>query len=84
MASWVLVYSLSSQVADEHGLEVSGMLANATPEVNAPQAVATSNVRFVLFFPLVPVPCSPSGRALMRVLCQDDLAERLARLKALS
>jgi len=47
---------LIGQVADEHGLEVKGQLANATPETAAPQPVSTN----------------------------DDLADRLARLKALS
>jgi division protein CdvB (Snf7/Vps24/ESCRT-III family) len=41
------VDSLISQVADEHGLELSGQLA--TPQSAAPQPVAASSVCYPLF-----------------------------------
>jgi division protein CdvB (Snf7/Vps24/ESCRT-III family) len=77
------VDSLISQVADEHGLELSGQLA--TPQSAAPQPVAASSVCYPPF--VSSRTHAHTRRTLAHThlrLQQDDLQERLARLKALS
>lgn len=82
------VDSLISQVADEHGLELSGQLA--TPQSAAPQPVAASSVCYPLSFLHARTHAHTTHtRTHARThthlrLQQDDLQERLARLKALS
>jgi len=82
------VDSLISQVADEHGLELSGQLA--TPQTAAPQPVAATSVCHPPFSTHATRRThahNTHARTLAHTLTlprQDDLQERLARLKALS
>lgn len=62
-------------MADEHGLELSGKLGVSAPQAETAQASSSVRLNFEV------LANHPTNHF---VLSQDDLAERLARLKALS